>query len=240
MSGHSHAKTIAHAKGIADAKKGAIFSKFGRLITIAAKEGGDPAVNSKLKMIIEQAKSFNMPKENIERATKKGVGSLPGEKLEEFSLEGFGPGGIAIIIEGITDNKNRTIGEIRSVLSKHRGKLAGEGAVKWMFEKRGDITISSEGKNKEELELLAIDSGADDVRRQDGFLDIYTNPDTLEKVKNSLEEKHLKIEQASLGWLAKEDIVVSEKDNEFAQKLFEELNENDAVQDIYSNLVSGE
>lgn len=226
---------------MADDKRGKVFSKLGRLISIAAREGGtDPFANVKLRGAVEQAKRFNMPKENIERAIKRGAGSLPGEKLEEFSLEGFGPGGIAIIIEGITDNKNRTIGEIRSVLGKYGGKLAGEGAVKWMFEKIGNITISSQGKNKEELELLAIDSGADDVRQQDDFLDICTKPAALEGVKSHLEEKHLKIERASLVWLAKEDIIVNEKDSEFARKLFEELNENDAVQDVCSNLASSE
>jgi len=236
MSGHSHAKTVMATKMANAAKKGKVFSKFGRLIYIAAKEGGDPATNSKLKMVIEQAKAFNMPKENIERAVKKGTGELAGENLEEVSFEGFGPGGIALIIEGITDNKNRALGEIKVALNQNGGKLAGEGAVRWMFDRKGTITILPENKTKEELELLAIESGAEDVSWRDNALDIYTKPEDLEKVKKSLEEKGIKIESASLEWVAKEEIEVSEKDKEQAQKLFEILDENDSVNDIYSNL----
>lgn len=236
MSGHSHAKTIAHAKGIADAAKGKIFSKFGRLIIIAAKEGGDPAINSKLRIVIEQAKSFNMPKENIERAIKRGTGELAGENLEEVSYEGFGPGGIALIIDGITDNTNRTLGEIKVALNQNGGKLAGEGAVRWLFDRKGAITISGEGKTKEELELLAIESGADDVYWHENMLDVYTKPEELEKVKKTLEEKQVKIDSTSLDWVAKEEVEISEKDREQAQKLFEDLDENDSVNDIYSNL----
>src|SRR3989344_6169323 len=133
MSGHSHLKTVAATKNANDAKKGKIFSKMGRVITIAAKEkGGDPAKNAKLKAVIEKAKEFNMPKENIERAIKKGTGELAGEALEEVSFEGLGQGGLAVIIEGITDNKNRTLGEIKGILGQYEGKVAGEGAVRWM------------------------------------------------------------------------------------------------------------
>lgn len=236
MSGHSHAKTVMATKMANAAKKGKVFSKFGRLIYIAAKEGGDPAINSKLKMVIEQAKSFNMPKENIERAVKKGTGELAGEALEEVSFEGFGPGGIALIIEGITDNKNRTLGEIKVILNQNNGKMAGEGAVRWMFDRKGTITILSENKSKEELELLAIESGAEDISWRDDALDIYTKPEELEKIRKILEEKQLKIESASLGWVAKEEVDISEKDKEQAQKLFEALDENDSINDIYSNL----
>lgn len=237
MSGHSHFKTIKAQKEIADAKKGKIFSKMGRLITIAAKEkGGDPITNPKLKVAIEQAKKFNMPKENIERAIKKGTGELAGEALEEVSFEGFGPGGISLIVEGITDNKNRTLGEIKVALNQNGGKLAGEGAVRWMFDRKGAITISGEGKTKEELELLAIESGADDVYWHENMLDVYTKPEELEKVKKTLEEKQAKIDSASLDWVAKEEVKISEKDKEQAQKLFEALDENDSVNDIYSNL----
>ncbi len=237
MSGHSHFKTIKAQKEISDAKKGKIFSKFGRLITIAAKEGGgDPVTNPKLKVAIEQAKGFNMPKENIERAIKKGTGELAGENLEEVSFEGFGPGGIAMIIEGITDNKNRTLGEVKVALNQNGGKMAGEGAVRWMFDRKGAITVAPDGKPKEELELLAIELGAEDVYWHDNLLDIFTKPDELEKIKKSLEEKQIKIDSASLDWVAKEEVEISEKDKEQAQKLFEALDENDSVNDIYSNL----
>ena len=235
MSGHSHAKTIMATKMANDAKKGKIFSKFGRLITIAAKEGGDPVINSKLKVAIEQAKSFNMPKDNIERAIKKGTGELAGENLEEVSFEAFGPGGIAIIIDGITDNKNRTLTDIKVILNQNGGKLAGEGAVRWLFERKGAITVSSQGKTKEELEFLAIEVGAEDVLWHDNMLDIYTKPEDFENIKKLLEEKQIKIESASLDLAAKEEVELSEKDKEQAEKLFESLDENDAVNDIYSN-----
>lgn len=239
MSGHSHAKTIMATKTANDAKKGKIYSKYGRLITIAVKDGGgsgDPEKNSKLKNVIEQAKNMNMPKENIERSIKKGTGELAGEKLEEVSFEGFGPGGIAIIIEGITDNKNRTLGEIKGILNQNNGKLAGEGAVRWLFDKKGSVTINCEAKTKDELELLAIEIGAEDVFWHDNLLTLYTKPEDLERIKKELEEKQIKIESASLEWVAKEEIEVSDKERESSQRLFEALDESDDVNDIYSNL----
>lgn len=239
MSGHSHAKTVAHVKEMAAAKRGAAFSKFGRLITIAAKEGGgDPTINTKLRTAIEQAKTVNMPKENIERAIKKGTGELAGEALEVVSYEAFGPGGIALIIDGITDNSNRTLGEIRSILNQNNGKMAGEGAVRWMFEMKGDLVINNQEKsiNKDEFELTSIDAGADDIQWGDNEVYIYTKPEDLENVKKTLEDKGFKIASASLSWVAKEDVEVSEKEKEQAEKLFEVLNDNDAVNNIYSNL----
>lgn len=237
MSGHSHFKTVAATKNANDAKKGKIFSKMARVITIAVKEKGpDVSSNIQLKAAIEKAKEFNMPKENIERAIKKGTGELAGENLEEVSFEGFGPSGFAIIIDGITDNKNRTLGDVKGILSQYGGKMAGEGAVRWMFERKGFIIIPCEEKNKDEWELLAIEAGADDVKYQNGALDIYTKPEDLETVKKFLEEKGLKIESSSLDWVAKEEIALSDKEKEAVQKLFEALDENDAVQDIYSNL----
>lgn len=229
MSGHSHAKTVAATKNANDAKKGKIFSKFGRLITIAAKEGGgDLATNVKLKSVVEQARGFNMPKENIERAIKKGTGELAGEALEEVSFEGFGPGGIALIIDGITDNKNRTLGEIKGILSQYDGKLAGEGAVRWMFERKGSIQLQAHP----DLEMMAIEAGADDIRQNM----VYTKPEDLEAVKKALEEKGLQIESSGLEWVPKEEVSLDETTVQKAQRLFEALDDNDAIQDIYSNL----
>jgi len=222
-----------------DAKKGKIYSKYGRLVTIAVKDGGgsgDPEKNSKLKTAIEQAKSMNMPKENIERAIKKGTGELAGESLETVSYEGFGPGGIAVVISGITDNTNRTLGEIKSILNQNGGKLAGEGAVKWMFENKGTITIPVAGMTKEELELLAIELGAEDVSSRENVVDIYTKPENLEQVKKAIEAKGIKIESSSIEFIAKEEVVISEKDKTAAQRLFDALDENDAVNEIYSNI----
>jgi len=239
MSGHSHAKTIMATKTANDAKKGRIYSKYGRLVTIAVKEGGgsgDPAKNSKLRAAIEQAKSMDMPKENIERAIKRGTGELAGEALETVSYEGFGPGGIAIVINGITDNTNRALGEIKTILNQNGGKMAGEGAVRWMFNRKGVIAVLLDGKTKEELELLAIELGVEDVSSHENIVDIYTKPEDLEKVKKALEEKQIKIESASIDMIAKEEVELSERDKEMAQRLFDALDENDAVNDIYSNM----
>ena len=239
MSGHSHAKTVMATKMANNAKKGKIYSKYGRLITIAVKEGGgsgDQVKNSKLKAAIEQAKAMDMPKENIERAIKKGTGELAGEALEVVSFEGFGPGGIALIINGITDNKNRTIGEVKTILHQNGGKLAGEGAVRWMFDAKGIITLLFDNKTKEELELLAIEAGADDISSSEKGIDVYTKPEDLEIIKRALEEKQIKIESASLGLVPKEEVSLSEKEKERAQKLFEALDESDAVNDIFSNI----
>ena len=241
MSGHSHAKTIKHQKTITDQKRGQIFSKMARLISVATREGGaDPGINSKLRLVIEMAKKWNMPKDNIERAIKKGTGELTGEKLEEITFEAYGPGGIAIIIEGITDNKNRALGEIKQILSQNNGKLVEEGSVKWLFERRGCILINikiqkSKFKN-DELEMLAIEAGAENLYWHDDVLDVYTKPETLEEAKRNLEAKRVKIESASLDWVAKEEVTLDEKTKEACQKLCEALDESDSVQEIYSNL----
>jgi len=233
MSGHSHWSSIKHKKGAADEKRGKIFSKISRMLSVAAKEGGgDPEANSKLKLAVEQAKQANMPKDNIERAIKKGTGELEGEKLEQVVFEAYGPGKTAIIIEGITDNKNRTLSEVKQILNQNKGKLADEGSVKWLFERKGTIIINRE--NTKELELIAIEAGAEDINEYDEFLEIHTRPENLEKVKKNLEEKGIKPESVSLDWVAKENIEVEEKES--CEKLFEALDNNDAVQDIYSNL----
>lgn len=242
MSGHSHAKTVMATKMANAAKRGKIFSKYGRLITIAVKDGGgsgDPAKNSKLRTAMEQAKQMDMPKENIERAIKKGTGELAGEALESVSYEGFGPGGIALIIDGITDNSNRTLGEVRSILNQNGGKMAGEGAVRWMFERKGAIIISktqNPNSKSEDIEMAAIEAGADDVRQSDDKISVYTKPEDLEVVKKSLEDKQLKIESAALDYVPKEEVALSEKEKNAAEKLFEALDESDAVNNIYSNI----
>ncbi len=242
MSGHSHFKTIMHKKGAEDKKRGQIFSKLSRLISVAAREGADPEMNPKLKQALEEAKKFRLPKDNIEKAIKRGTGELKREaKLEEVVFEAYGPGGIALIIEGITDNKNRTLAEVKQILNQNNGKLAGEGSVKWLFERKGclivDLKLQNEDlRNKEKLELQAIETGAEDIYWHNSILDVYTKPGSLEKVKKNLEEKQIKIESSSLDWVAKEMIAVGEKEKEACQKLFEALDENEAVQDIYSNL----
>jgi len=234
MSGHSHWKTIKYKKGSTDAKRGESFSKISREITIAAKEGGgDINFNSKLRMVIEKAHSFNMPADNIERSVKKGTGELAGGSLESVLFEAYGPGGVAILVEGITDNKNRTFNEIRQILSQNGGKIVGEGGVQWMFDRKGVLSVTHE--NKEEAEMAAIEAGADDVYRHQDVLDVYTKPDEVEKVKKGLEDKGIKTETASVGWVAKENIEISEQNKKACEKLFEALDGSDDVQDIYSN-----
>ncbi len=241
MSGHSHWSQIRHHKGLTDAKKGKVFSKMARLITVAAKQkGGNPNDNPQLRMIMDKARSFNMPTENIERAIKKGSGELEGAKMEEFMIEAYGPGGIAILVEGITDNKNRTISELKYLIGQHNGKMAEVGSVSWMFEKKGAIilNLTTNNMSKENLELIAIDCEADDLKWQtDELLEILTSMEHLETVKKALEQKGLKIDLSSLDWVPKTKIEVSDqKTKEQIEKLFEALEENDDVSEIYSNL----
>lgn len=239
MSGHSHFKTIKHKKGLADAQRGKIFSKLSRFISLAAKDGENPNENPKLREAIDKARQSNMPSGNIERAVKRGTGELSGQKFEEVLFEGYGPGNIAFIIEGITDNKNRAVAEIKQIFNQHNGKLANEGSVKWMFKRKGIITINSEQQttnNKEELELKVIEAGAEDMVYRDSALEIYTLIDDLETIKKKLINQGIEIESSTLGWAAKEEIKVSEKQKQAIEKLFEALDENDSVQEIYSNL----
>jgi YebC/PmpR family DNA-binding regulatory protein len=244
MSGHSHAKTIKHQKNLTDQKRGQMFSKMAKVISVAVKEGGaNPETNNKLKVVMEQAKQFNMPKENIERAIKQAVGGETASNLTEMIFEAYGPGGIALIIEAITDNKNRALGEVKQVLSQYGGKLVGEGAIRWMFERKGVVVINPAGqvpspKSKEELELAAIEAGAQDLHwgENDTILDIYTKTEELEKTRKALEAKGIKTESASLDWVPKEEVAADEKVKESCEKLFNALDETDSVQEIYSNI----
>lgn len=238
MSGHSHFKSIKHKKGAADAQRSKVFSKMAGEIAIAAREGGgDPGGNPRLRMAMDRARSFNMPTANIERAIKRGTGEEAGSKLEEVLFEGYGPGNIAVLVEGITDNKNRTLGEIKQAFEKNQGKLVGEGQVKWLFERRGALALDPKNQDREELGLLAIEAGAEDLYwRDQGSLELYTKPAELEAVKKALEEKGVAVESTALEWVPKERLSLSQNDKEAAERLFEALDENEAVQEIYANL----
>ncbi|MDP2664781.1 MAG: YebC/PmpR family DNA-binding transcriptional regulator [bacterium] len=238
MSGHSHARTVKHKKEASAAQRSKAFSKISKEIAIAVKDGGsDPAINSKLRGVIETARSFNMPTENIERAISKAAGGAETENLQEILLEAYGPGNIALLIKGITDNKNRMLGEIKLILAQHQGKMVEGGAVRWMFDQKGAITLDPKGVNKEELELKAIEAGAQDLYwREDGWLDVFTLPHELEQVKTKLESQGLTSEAASLDWVPKEHVETSEETKAAAEKLFSALDEHDDVQDIYSNI----
>lgn len=234
MSGHSHWHTIKFKKGLEDAKKSKVFSKFAREITIAARDGGgDLTFNPKLRMTVDKAKAQNMPSDSIDKAIKKGTGELQGEILEEVLFEAYGPQGIAILIEGITDNNNRTLTDIKQVLSKNGGKMVEAGAVKWMFEKRGVINMDFPEKSNEEAELELIDLGADEINFLEDGIEVQTSVESLEKTRKSIEENGYKIKDVSLSWIAKEEV---EADSEACYKLFEALDECEDVKEIYSNL----
>ncbi|MFA5169424.1 MAG: YebC/PmpR family DNA-binding transcriptional regulator [Candidatus Paceibacterota bacterium] len=237
MSGHSHFHNIKIKKGAEDAKRSKTFSKLSKELSVAAKDGGsDITFNAKLRSAVEKAKSMNMPADSIDKAIKKGSGELEGFSYEEFLMEAYGPGGTAFIIEGITDNKNRTLGEIKLILTQRGGKYVNEGGIKWMFEKKGVISIDASNKNKEEMELTAIESGADDIDWEESTLYLYTKAEDLEKTKKILEENKLKIESAALEWVPKETMNVDEDTKEKNQRFFEALDENEDVQNIYTNI----
>jgi YebC/PmpR family DNA-binding regulatory protein len=240
MSGHSKWSQIKHKKALTDAKRGKLFSKMARLITVAAREkGGDPASNPKLRMAIDKARSFNMPHENIERAVKRGTGELEGVKIEEFILEAYGPGGSALIIEGTTDNKNRSISQIKHLLTQYNGKLANPGSVLWLFERCGSFIAKKEGlTTKEDLEIITIELGAEDFKwLSEENLEVYTKPENLEKIKKTILDKNIKVEDDSLGWKPKNEVLINNsKTKEQLEKLFEALDENDDINEIYSNI----
>jgi YebC/PmpR family DNA-binding regulatory protein len=239
MSGHSKWSQIKHKKALTDVKKGKVFSKMTRQITMAARaKGGDIETNPNLRMFVEKARSFNMPQDNIERAIKKGTGELEGVKYEEFLLEAFGPGGTALIVEGTTDNKNRTVSEIKFLLSEFGGKISTPGSVVWLFERQGVLRVTRAGRQKDEFELDAIEAGAQDLKwADDENLEIYTKTEELESVRKNLVQKKIIINESSLDWMAKDEVTISDqKIKERLEKLIEALDENDDISEIYSNI----
>ncbi len=238
MAGHSKWKQIKHKKAAQDSKRSNLFSKLSRLITVAAKEKGpDPETNPTLRSIIQKAKSMNMPQDSIKKAIERAV-SNNSEKLENIILEGYGPAKIALLIEVITDNRNRTTQEVKNILSKNGGVFAQEGSVKWMFKQVGKITIKkSDIQDKEELELLAIDAGAEDILENDEEFEVITKKEDLFKIKNKLEERGIKVNEAELDFITDNKVKVeSEQDKEKIEKLFLALDDNEDVQEIYSNI----
>lgn len=232
MSGHSHFHNIKLKKGAEDAKRSKLFSKLSKEISITAREGGpDIAFNPKLRSIVDKARGLNMPNDSIEKAIKRGSGEIEGATLEEFSIEAYGPDNIAVLIEGITDNKNRSINEIKLLVSQKGGKIVNEGAIKWMFERRGVIGIT-DIQSKEEAELLAIEAGAEDILWEEDNLIIYTKPEEMENVKNNLTS--LKVDFANLEWVAKEKISA---DEEKCTSFIEAIEDHDDVSNVYTNIL---
>ena len=235
MSGHSKWSTIRHKKAITDAKRANVFTKLAKDITIAARDGGDPEMNFRLRMAIDKAKSGNMPKENIERAIKRGTGELKdGAQIEEVVYEAYGPGNIAMLIKIATDNKNRTHSEIKSLVGKNGGKMVEGGSVSWQFEQVGMLIIESRKQN-ENLEMSIIESGARDYSFVDESYEIYTSPSELQKAKKFLEKKY-KINQASLIFQPKEKIKVDKKILESYLKLYDLLDDHEDVSEIFDNI----
>ncbi|MGE5364333.1 MAG: YebC/PmpR family DNA-binding transcriptional regulator [Bacteroidota bacterium] len=236
MSGHSKWATIKRKKGALDAKRGKLFTKLIKELSIAAREGGgDPAGNPRLRLAIDNAKGANMPADNIDRAIKKATGELEGAAYLELTYEGYGPAGVAILVDVVTDNKNRTVAEVRHLFSKYGGAMAESGSVAWMFERKGVITIPAQGKTEDEITEIILEAGADDVRTEEDFFEITTSLETFEAVRKALIDSKLTVENASLQRIAKNMINVAGEDAEKVMKLIEMLEDNDDVQDVYSN-----
>lgn len=236
MSGHSKWATIKRKKAALDAKKGKIFTKLIKEITIAARQGGgDPAGNPRLRLAIDNAKAENMPAENIERAIKKATGELEGVTYHELTYEGYGPAGVAMLVEVATDNKNRTVAEVRHIFSKHGGSLGETGSVAWMFERKGVITLPKQNKSEDDILAIVLDAGADDLQTEEEFYEITTSVENFESVRKALQENNLKVDNASLQWVAKNTLEVKGEDAEKVMKLIEALEDCDDVQNVYSN-----
>ncbi len=236
MSGHSKWATIRRKKAVVDAKRGKMFTKLIKEITIAAREaGGDPDANPRLRLAVDNAKAANMPADNIDRAIKKATGELEGVTYHELIYEGYAPGGIAILVEVATDNKNRTVAEVRHLFSKNSGSLGESGSVAWMFERKGVISLPEQGKSEDDLLNIVLDEGAEDLSKEDDFFEIRTPVESFEAVRKSLLKNNLLIENASLQWIAKNTITISGEDAEKVMKLIESLEDLDDVQNVYSN-----
>jgi len=236
MSGHSKWANIQVRKGTQDKKRANLFSKLTRNIILAARGGSDLDTNFKLRLAVEKAKESNVPKDNIERAIAKGSGESGADQIEEIIYEGHGPNGVAILIEVVTDNRNRTSSEVKHILSKYGGALAGPNSVKWMFEHKGVLRINeNQYSEKDEFQLELIDFGADDVIEEDGGLTVMAKFETFPRLKLALEKKGINLEYASLDWVAKETIDVKDDVKERLDKLFEALEDDDDVANYYSN-----
>ena len=236
MSGHSKWATIKRKKGANDAARGRLFTKSIKEITIAARSGGgEPVNNPRLRLAIQSAKAINMPADNIKRAIQKGTGELPGVSYEEITYETYAPGGTALLINVVTDNKNRTVSELKHLLSRNNGKLGEIGSVAWMFEKKGVITVAKEQLTEDDVMSVALDAGADDLKTLDDIFEVYTSPESFEVVRKAIEDKAMKIESAQIQMMAKDNVKVEGKEAEQLLKLMEVLEEHDDVQNIYSN-----
>jgi YebC/PmpR family DNA-binding regulatory protein len=237
MSGHNKWSKIKRQKGIEDAKKGQIYTKVTREIIMAAREGGgDIDNNFKLRLAVQKAREASMPMDNVQRAIKRGTGELEGAILQEMMLEGYGPSGTAILVSTLTDNKNRTVQEVRNTFNRHGGTMGSAGSVAWLFDARGVISVDANGQDVDDLELQAIDAGADDVKVEDKSMEIYTRPTELEMVRKALEDKKIPTSSVELSMIPKTTVEVDDKAAIQTLKLLDRLEELDEVQHVYSNV----
>ncbi len=236
MSGHSKWATIKHKKGKTDAARGKLFSKLSRAITVAARDGGpDPAMNIALANAIEKAKAESMPKDNIERAIQRGVGGAEGASYESIVYEGYGPAGVAIIVEVLTDNRNRSAAEVRNIFSKHGGQLAQPGAVAWGFERRGSIVVDGTKYDEDDIMTAAIEAGADDVEQDGAQFQVLTQPSDFASVRDALTAAGIEPDSADLTMIPKNTVKLEENDARKTMKIMDALEDSDDVQEVYAN-----
>ena len=236
MSGHNKWSTIKHKKGAADARRGKMFSRLIKEIVVAARMGGgDLEGNPRLRTAVNAARQANMPKENIERAIKRGTGEIEGASYEEVIYEGYGPGGVAVLLEALTDNKNRTVAEIRHLFDRYNGNLGESGCVSWLFDKKGVVTIDASSVSEDEVVEVAIEAGAEDVRPEGDTFEIITEPQDLEPVRKAVEEKGWRIELAELTMIPQNTVKLEGKKAEQMLKLMDGLDDHDDLQRVYAN-----
>lgn len=235
MSGHSKWAQIKRQKGAADAKRGQLFTKLGRELTVAAREGADPAGNARLRMALQRAREANMPHDTIERAIKRGAGGGEDANYQEITYEGYGPSGAAVLVHALTDNRNRAAAEIRSVFSRNGGNLGETGCVSWLFDSKGVITLEVNGSDPDDVALKAIDAGAEDVQVEDSVVAIYTGGSELDRVRANLESQDVVVTQAELQMVPTTTVELDEKTAEQVYRLVERLEELDDVQDVVTN-----
>ena len=238
MAGHSKWANIKHKKGKEDAKRGKLFSKLSKKISVAAREGGDdPEMNSELRLAIQKAKDNNMPNDNIERAVKRGTGDLDGVSYDRIVYEGYGPGGVALYLDLMSDNRNRTAAEIRHLLSKHGGNLGESGCVAWMFSRKGQMVVDMKKSNYDEDKLMmtAIESGADDVIVEGNMLNIYSDPSIFEDLRTSLEQDNITVVSSDIAMIPDNTMKLDKKTAKKTLKLMDILEDHDDVQEVYSN-----
>jgi len=236
MSGHSKWAQIKRQKGVADARRGQLFTKLAREIIVAVREGGtNPEANFRLRLSVQKARDSNMPLDNIERAIKRGSGHAEGAALAEMVLEGYGPSGVAILVTALSDNRNRTLQDVRNIFTRHSGNLGESGCVAWLFDSRGVITVETNARDAEELALQAIDTGAEDVKIENNYIEVYTKPAELEKVREALEHKKIAINSAEVCMVPKTMVELEEKATLQTLKLLDRLEELDEVQSVSCN-----